>query len=478
MHKLFVSVVLLTMFLLCFAAFKNNDNPYKNATDDFIIDTLAKGLTVPWAMVFIDKNTMLFNERNGKVRMLRNDKLVAKPLLNISQIDTTKKMGLLGICIHPSFNKNKWVYIAYNYNKDKLAKLKVVRYRFSTDTLVDPFVIIDNINGNVNHSGCRLKFGLDSKLYITTGDADRPILAQDLKSLNGKILRVNDDGSVPADNPFVKNDTARKEIWTYGHRNSQGIAFQLSTGQLFNSEHGPSGGDEVNIIKKGLNYGWPIIHHDQKKDSMVSPLIEMTPSVGPAEAIFYDGDAFKDLKGSLLVAFLRGESIMCVQLEKNEVVHQKKILQNSYGRIRALAVNEEGFIYFSTSQNDPPEGKPKEGYDMILRMRPLKNGKNIYDKVDINNAIKKTATKITDENTYSDLCSSCHGKNLEGTERVKTMLDSKWKYGGEKQQIMKSIRNGIIEKGMPAWEGTLTEKEIENLSAFIILRNGREINKK
>ena len=472
MRKLLSSFALLIIVLTGLVAFINiPGRQHKQMPDDFIIDTLVTGLTVPWSMVFIDKETLLFTERNGKVRLLRKDQLIPKPVLIVSQTDTTKKMGLLGLCLHPDFEKNKYVYISYNYRIDQKAFLRVVRYRFHQDTLIGPAVIIDGINASPNHTGCRLKFGPDAKLYITTGDADRPILAQDLKSLNGKILRVNDDGSIPGDNPFIKNDTARKEIWTYGHRNTQGMDFETSTGDLYNSEHGPSGGDEINLVKKGMNYGWPVIHHQEIKENMIAPLVEFTPSIGPSEAVFYNGDAFPDLKGRLLVACLRGESIMSFKIDEQKIIAQEKLLQHQYGRIRAITISKEGYIYFSTSQNDPPEGKPKDGYDMILRMRPSKAGNSMQAQSNSGEAAVKSSRKKTTANTYIELCASCHGKNLEGTERAKSMLDDKWEYGSGRQDIIKSIRNGIIEKGMPAWEGALTNKEIENITDFIIKRN-------
>ena len=473
MQKLFFLLATSLIALSVLYAFVDNKRDSKTAADDFIVDTLAKNLTVPWAMVFIDKETLLFTERNGKVRLLRNDQLVAKPVLIVSQADTTKKMGLLGLCLHPDFENNKYVYISYNYRNENKPLLRVVRYRFYQDSLLEPNIIIEGINASPNHTGCRLKFGPDKKLYITTGDADRPILAQDLKSLNGKILRVNDDGTIPADNPFVNNDTAHKEIWTYGHRNTQGIAFQASTNSLYNSEHGPTGGDEINQISKGMNYGWPIIHHKETGENMLSPLIEFTPSVGPSETVFYNGDAFPHLKGSLLLACLRGESILRFKIDGQKIIAEGNLFQHRYGRIRALAVCEEGYIYFSTSQNDPPEGKPIESYDMICRIRPSKNGNSFQPNLNTEQtSLNKSNTKKSPETIYIEMCAGCHGKNLEGTERAKSMLDDQWQYGSAKQDIIKSIRNGVIEKGMPAFEGTLNNKEIKKLTDFIIKKRG------
>ncbi len=473
MHKIVYSVVLL--FIMGTVAFNIHNKGTRTPIDGFIIDTLATNLTVPWAFTFLDSTTFLFTERNGKVRVMHNDQLVVKPVLLVKETDTTKKMGVLGLCKHPDFVSNHLIYVAYNYSKDKTAFLRIARYTFDKDILIDPFIIKDSIYGNQNHTGCRLRFGPDKKLYITTGDADRPILAQDLKSLNGKILRVNDDGSIPADNPFENNDTARKEIWSYGHRNTQGIDFQPQTNDLYNSEHGPTGGDEINFIEKGRNYGWPVIHHDETNKNMVTPLFQYTPSIGPSEIVFYNADAFPQWKGKLLLASLRGEAITKIDLVNKKIVSQEYILHNQYGRIRALTVGPEGYLYFSTSQNDPPEGKPMAGYDMILRLRPSGKSGNMQES-SANNLMKtyKSSSKKTTKQTYFELCASCHGNKLEGTERAKSMVDGKWEYGGTKHDIIKSIRDGIIDKGMPAWQGSLTLKEIESLTNFVMKRAKRK----
>ena len=178
----FFGIILLIAFGFTGIFWRNASKPDKEKVPvNFKVDTLATGLTVPWEIVFLPDKTMLFTERSGKVRIFRNDQLEAKPALELTGLDLTKKMGLLGMCIHPNFIDDKWVYLAYNYRKDNAAFLRVVRYRFSNDTLIEPAVVLDNILASPNHTGCRLRFGPDIKLYITTGDADRPVLAQDLK---------------------------------------------------------------------------------------------------------------------------------------------------------------------------------------------------------------------------------------------------------------------------------------------------------
>ncbi|MBE7175174.1 MAG: PQQ-dependent sugar dehydrogenase [Mucilaginibacter polytrichastri] len=436
----------------------------------FKVDTLARNLTVPWEILFVPDGTMLFTERSGQVRIYRDRKLLDEPALSLDTRQQ-KKMGMLGLAIHPDFAQNHFVYMAYNYTtKTGNARMRVLRYRFSGDKMTEPKVLIEDIHANENHTGCRLVFGPDKKLYITTGDADEPALAQDLKALNGKILRVNDDGSIPADNPFVNSDTARKEIWTYGHRNPQGLAFEPITGHLYDSEHGPTGGDEINRIVKGKNYGWPVIHHGDTRSGMVSPLAEFTPSVGPSKLIFYRGNRYPGLKGSLLMATLRGESIIRAELKNGEVIVRDTLLKNQYGRIRALTEGPDGYLYFSTSQVDPPEGKGRPDYDMILRLEPAAG--QIYAAPE-NTGRKQLPVKpkMADRSAaamFQQLCASCHGDHLQGSDKVKTMLDGQWKHGSSKAALVSTITNGVPDKGMPAWKGAIAPKDISAISDYIL----------
>lgn len=454
------------VLVLLFLSFDKNDRNL-SAEKEFIIDTLATDLVVPWEIVFLPDETMLFTERSGTVRIYRNEKLLKTPALEIGNIETKKKMGLLGLAVHPDFPAKNYIYLAYNYSESEKSYLRVVRYNFKDDALITPKVIIEGIEANQNHTGSRVLFGPKGYLYITTGDADHAALAQDLKRLNGKILRLNDDGSIPEDNPFVKVDTARGEIWSYGHRNTQGLAFQPGTGLLFNSEHGPSGGDEINIIEKAGNYGWPVIHHKQSKYGMRSPFLEYTPSIAPSKIIFYNSDIFPQLKGDLLLATLRGENIYQLHIEGGQVKQKKLFKDKEYGRIRAITVGPDGFLYFSTSQVDPPEGTPGDSDDLLLRIRPGK--KIINHKFDVvlkTNVVEESPHN--NQNVYEQLCLSCHGANLEGTERGPNLIDDKWIHGNTRSTIARIIGNGAINKGMPAWNGVLSDQEIKELSDYII----------
>ena len=284
--------------------------------------------------------------------------------------------GLMSLALHPQFSANHFLYLAYAYKGDG-QQVRVVRYRESPTGLTDPKVIIENIPAAQFHAGCRLRFGPDQKLYITTGDATERGLAQAMDSLAGKTLRLNDDGSVPSDNPFVNQKNARPEIWSLGHRNAQGMDWQPGSGLMFQTEHGPSGfdgpggGDEVNIVERGKNYGWPLIHHTQSRPGLESPLLEYTPACAPGSAMFYRGKAFPEFQNNFFFGCLRGERIIRVVLDGRRVVSQENLLAGKYGRIREVAEGPDGSIYFSTSNRDG-RGSPAADDDRIIRLVPAR----------------------------------------------------------------------------------------------------------
>lgn len=351
------------------------DTVYK--TEDgmqFKVEVLAKNLRCVWSLAFTPDKRVFFTERPGRVRVIEDGKVRDEPVLTIPDVDADGKLGALGLALHPNFRRNHLIYLAYSYKGDNGERVRVVRFKETKNVFSDRTVIIEDIPAFTNHAGCRLRFGPDGKLYLTTGDANQPDLAQKLDSLAGKVLRLDDDGKIPADNPFVGQADARPEIWSYGHRNPQGIAFQPGTGTLFECEHGPTAGDEVNIIEKGKNYGWPIVHHEMSAPGFVSPLLEYTPlpAIAPASAMFYTGNVFPQLKNNLLIGCLRGEMILRVRLDRNKVLSQERLMVKQYGRLRDVAQAPDGTIWFTTSQYDPPEGSPREDYDEILRLVPAK----------------------------------------------------------------------------------------------------------
>ncbi len=342
----------------------------------FRVEIVALGLEIPWAFAWLPNKDMLFTERRGRVRIIESGKLRADPVIVVPDVEPTGESGLMDITLHPDFAKNGYVYLAYSYNRDG-KQVKVVRYVYKDGKFNEDKTIVDHVPGAPNHSGMRCRFGPDGKLYVTTGDSTDWNLAQKLDSLAGKVLRVNDDGTIPPDNPFVKTQGARPEIWTYGNRNPQGIAWQPGTNTVFETEHGPSffegrggGGDEVNILEAGKNYGWPEIHHTETREGMVSPLLEYSPACAPASAMFYNGSVFSAFNGNFFFGCLAGRRIIRVVLDGRKVVSQENLLANAYGRIREMEQGPDGYIYFSTSNRDG-RGSPAADDDRILRIVPV-----------------------------------------------------------------------------------------------------------
>jgi aldose sugar dehydrogenase len=342
----------------------------------FRVETFASGLEVPWGFAFLPDGNLLFTERPGRVRLIEGGKLKAEPVFNVPDVEPSSESGLMDVSIHPNFKDNKFVYLAYAYRGDG-KQVKVVRYRFDGKTFLEPKIIVENIPAAPNHAGTRARFGPDGKLYVTTGDSTDWNLAQKTDSLAGKTLRLNDDGGIPEDNPFVKDKKYRPEIYSTGHRNAQGLAWSPE-GLMFQTEHGPSGfegkgggADEVNFVERGKNYGWAEIYGDLKKDGMVSPLLSYTPACAPASALVYNAAAFPAFKGNLFFGCLRGARIIRVVLSGSQVVSQENLLEGKFGRIREMAQGPDGFIYFSTSNRDG-RGSASKDDDRIMRIVPVK----------------------------------------------------------------------------------------------------------
>ena len=341
---------------------------------EFKVEKVVGGLEVPWSIVWAPDGRMIFTERPGRLRVVENGALRPKPLFVVTDVEPSGESGLMSVELHPQFATNRFLYLSYAYSSGG-TQVRVVRFRETPEGLVDRKVIIENIPAAQFHAGCRIRFGPDGKLYITTGDATRRDLAQRLDSLAGKTLRLNDDGTVPQDNPFAGQKDARPEIWSVGHRNAQGLDFQPGSNLMFQTEHGPSnfdgppGGDEVNIVEKGKNYGWPTIHHNQTRAGLEAPLIEYTPACAPASGMFYSGSAFPRFNGNYFLGCLRGERLIRVVLDGRRVVSQEDLIKD-YGRIRDVAEGPDGFLYFSTSNKDG-RGKAASDDDRIMRLVPV-----------------------------------------------------------------------------------------------------------
>ncbi|HEY4495939.1 MAG TPA: PQQ-dependent sugar dehydrogenase [Candidatus Paceibacterota bacterium] len=339
----------------------------------YTIEEVASGLNTPWSIVFTSPNRILISERLGRLRVIENGHLLALPLHIFDEVSSTGEEGLMSLALDPDYQKNHRVYASMAYLKNSAMFVKVVSFIDKEDHISLERSVIDLIPAAKFHAGSRIAFGLDRKLYITTGDATDKALPQNLSSLAGKILRVNNDGSIPLDNPF-----SNSPVWSYGHRNSQGIAWHPITDEMYSTEHGPSvfdgpaGGDEINHIVKGGNYGWPLVSHENTKEDAVAPLKIFTPAEAPASAMIYSGKVFSQFKNNLFFGALVGEGLMRIIFDENDnekIISAEKLKEIKYGRIRDVTESPEGLIYFSTSNRDG-RGNPSISDDRIFRIVP------------------------------------------------------------------------------------------------------------
>ncbi len=337
------------------------------------VETVVTGLAVPWSLVFTSDTRMLVTERSGRLRVVENGVLHSGALFVFPEVSNEGEEGLMGLALDPEYMSNRFIYVSLAYQKGSDLVVKVVRLRDQGSRASDPETLIDDIPAAEFHAGSRIKFGPDRMLYITTGDATDKNIAQDLNSLGGKILRIRSDGSIPEDNSWPGSP-----VWSFGHRNPQGIAWHPLTGEMYATEHGPSvfdgpaGGDEVNRIIKGANYGWPLVSHERKRSGTESPLLVFTPAEAPAGATFYTGERIPQFTNQFFFAALRGEGIFRVAFDESDpdsVKEYEKLGGVDFGRIRDVVEGPDGALYFLTSNRDG-RGSPAAEDDRILRLVP------------------------------------------------------------------------------------------------------------
>lgn len=331
----------------------NTETLTKEISDGFQV--VAENLNIPWDIAFLPDGDMLVTERSGKLLKVGKDTKVIKEIEGVKHYG---EGGLLGIALHPKFSTNGYVYLYFTYQDGNQTKNKLERYIFKNDNLTDKVVVLDQIMGSIYHDGGKIAFGPDGYLYVTTGDAQKPDTAQDKNSLNGKILRLKDDGAIPSDNPFGN------ATYSMGHRNVQGLVWDKD-GNLWATEHGPTGvqmgNDEVNLIVKGGNYGWPTIKGTQTKEGMITPIIESTTkdTWAPAGIIYYDK--------TLYFTGLRGQAIYKAKIESGNKLNLTTLYKSQFGRLRAIVIGPDGYVYVTTSNKDG-RGNPKSGDDKILKI--------------------------------------------------------------------------------------------------------------
>lgn len=440
--------------------------------------TVISGLNVPWELVWGPDNWIWFTEQSGTISKV-NPKTGEKiELVKIDEVYRHRSLGLLGMALHPDFSKYPYVFVDYTCKKDSAITTKLVRFTYRQNRLTDPLTMLE-IPAHTGHNGSRIVISPDRKLMFATGDAITIINAQNTASLNGKVLRMNLDGSVPADNP-IKGSL----VWSWGHRNIQGLAYGAN-GLLYSSEHGDAVEDEVNIIRKGYNYGWPKVegfcdqaHEKAFCDSVkvAEPVKAWTPTIAPAGISAYKGNMFPEWKGAILLTTLKEADLRVLKTDAKgtDIVSENILLDGTFGRLRAVCLAPDGSIYVSTSNRDwnPGSGFPRNDDDKIIR---ITRG----TRADL--LAQKKQTEATQEQLskgarlYRQYCSSCHKPDgngvagtfptLHGTEQVK-----------EKEQLVKIMLSGLsgkikvngeeYDQHMPAM-GFLPDESIAEIGTYV-----------
>ncbi len=338
------------------------------------ITTLAEGLGFPWAIAFLPDGAMLVTERDGALRLIRDGKLLPEPVAGVPQSLVERQGGLMDVSLHPDFAQNRLVYLTQSVGTAQANHTRLIRGRFDGARLTDVETLYDALPAKRAgfHFGGRIQWLPDGTLLLTLGDGglhrDR---AQTLDNAFGKIVRLNADGTIPADNPFLNTPGAQPAIWSYGHRNVQGIARDPVSGRIFAHEHGPRGGDEVNLVEPGRNYGWPTITYgveysgqvittETARDGMEQPKLRWTPSIAPSGMTYYGSSAIPQWTGDLFVSALAGQKIVRLDLEKGEIKGEEALFTELRERFRDVREGPDGALYLLT---DNPEGK-------VLRVAP------------------------------------------------------------------------------------------------------------
>jgi len=352
-------------------------------TLDYMIDVqvYADGLEVPWSIAFIDSDAALVTERPGRLRLVKDGILQKAPIRGTPKVLNEGQGGLLDVAVDPEYPKNGWVYLAYSHALESNdltrsgAMTRIVRGRIKQHAWTDEQVVYEaphrTYRTTRHHYGCRIVFDHKGYLYFGIGERGEQDQAQDLNRPNGKIHRIGRDGSIPQDNPFVHTKDALPTIYCYGNRNPQGLAVHPETGDIWETEHGPLGGDEVNLIKAGVNYGWPVISYGrnydgtiitelEEKSGMAQPILYWKPSIAVCGMDFHRGDLFTLWKNHLLVTALKYEELRLLDIKDNRVLHDEIILKNA-GRVRDVTCGPDGAIYVVL--NEPGR---------VLRLTPLK----------------------------------------------------------------------------------------------------------
>lgn len=366
----------------------------RSALHDYRVVTFAEGLVQPWSIAFLPGGDTLITERPGRLRIVRNGKLLPNPVQGVPEVVHSGQGGLLEVAAHPNFATNRLLYITYSKKTGEPATAKdpvpattaLIRGRFENDRLTNVEQLFQSVSQGRGHFGGKIAFDNKGFIYLSLGDRQVPPEgkleahpAQDLTNHHGKMIRLHEDGKVPADNPFVSRAGAKPETFSYGHRNIQGLAIHPETGDVWANEHGPQGGDELNLIRPGLNYGWPVIgfgvnyttglaiHSGTHREGMEQPRSLWVPSIGISGLMIYTGDRFPGWKGNFFVGGMAGQQVVRLTWDARRGFTSRELLATDMGRVRDIRQGLDGLIYLVTDDRD---GKPTS----VLRMEPVERG--------------------------------------------------------------------------------------------------------
>ena len=358
---------------------------FKSAHHDFRVLTVADGLVNPWSMTWLPGGDMLITERPGRLRIVRNGTLLPDPVAGVPEVFARGQGGLFDVLSHPNFASNRLLYLSYARPKGEGSTTAVIRGQFENDQITDIEEIFEANTEGGGHYGGRLAWDPDGFLFLTVGERQVPSTgdleahpAQDLSNHHGVTVRLHEDGRVPADNPFVGQEGALPETWSYGHRNPQGLAINQTTGNVWINEHGPQGGDELNLVQPGLNYGWPVIgygvnyrtgsaiHAGTHREDIEPPVHFWVPSIATSGLMLYTGDRFPEWKGSFFVGGMAGQQLarLTPSVDRPRRIEQEETLTYGIGRVRDVRQGPDGFIYLAIEDR---EGAPTA----VVRLEPV-----------------------------------------------------------------------------------------------------------
>ncbi len=356
--RLFITLFLLSLLTACKAQTKLNDVPLEADPKDYTIEIVANNINIPWGFTWLPDGSMLVTDRSGEIYHIKNREVTT--IKNVPKVVARGQGGMLDIIVHPKYNDNGWIYFCFsspegdgNASNTELMRAKLENGAF---TNIQSLYKATPYTTRGHHFGSRIVFDQAGYLYFTVGDRGNHFeLPQDITKDGGKVYRLHDDGRIPADNPFVNSENAKTAVYSFGHRNPQGMTVHPKTGEVWTHEHGPKGGDEINIIKKGANYGWPTISYginyngtilteETHRDGMEQPLYYWIPSIAPSGMTFVFGNKYLQWEGNLLVGSLVFEYLERLHIENNQVVKRVKML-DGIGRVRNVVQGPDGYVY-------------------------------------------------------------------------------------------------------------------------------------